>query len=154
MQWCRLENRVEDGRKIGRQSSQRKTRNVLPSACAIAECLGVQTFHLPGPRQMSFEAKRDDMKNPILSLPLTAVMREEIALPLQVMQIYTVGGFLKAWRSPKNHKMIEQLFDSPAQARHAAATCAGWLGVRTRAEHQAVGGWWKDEAPPMSVGQA
>jgi hypothetical protein len=94
------------------------------------------------------------MKNPVLSLPLTAVMREEIALPLQVMQIYTVGGFLKAWRSPKNHKMIEQIFDSPAQARHAAATCAGWLGVRTRAEHSVPGGWWKDELSSVSVSQA
>jgi hypothetical protein len=93
------------------------------------------------------------MKNPILSLPLTAVMREEIALPLQVLNIFTVGGFLKAWRSPKNHKMLEQIFDTPQQARHAAATCAAWLGVKTRAEHQDVGGWWKDETPGVGVSQ-
>ena len=51
------------------------------------------------------------MKNPILDLPLTAVMRTEIAIPLQhVLKIYTVGGFLRAWRSPKNHRSIEQIF--------------------------------------------
>ena len=95
------------------------------------------------------------MKNPILSLPLTAVMREEIALPLQVISIFTVGGFLNAWRSPKNHKLIEQIFDNPQQAHHAAATCAAWLGVKTRAEHVVnVGGWWKDETPGVGVGHA
>jgi hypothetical protein len=94
------------------------------------------------------------MKNPILALPLSAVMREEIALPLRVINIYTVGGFLKAWRSPKNHKLIEQIFDSPEQARHAVAICAAWLGVKTRAEHKLTGVWWKDEAAPMEVGQA
>src|SRR4051812_29657035 len=47
------------------------------------------------------------MKNPILSLPLVAVMREEIALPLRALNIYTVGGLLKAWRSPRNQKHIE-----------------------------------------------
>ncbi len=93
------------------------------------------------------------MKNPILALPLTAVMREEIALPLQVLSIFTVGGFLKAWRSPKNHAMLEQIFDTPQQARHAAAICAAWLGVKTRAEPQNVGGWWKDETPGVSVSQ-
>ena len=81
-------------------------------------------------------------------------MREEIALPLHVMNIYTVGGFLKAWRSPKNHKMIEQIFDTPQQARHAAATCAAWLGVKTRAEHHNVGGWWKNETTGVGATQA
>jgi hypothetical protein len=93
------------------------------------------------------------MKNPILQLPLTAVMREEIALPLQVLHIFTVGCLLRAWRNPKNHRSIEQLFDSPEQARHAAATCAAWLGVRTRAEVVVAGGWWKDDGS-MSVGIA
>jgi hypothetical protein len=94
------------------------------------------------------------MKNPILSLPLTAVMREEIALPLQVMQIYTVGGFLKAWRNPRNHTMIEQIFDTPGQARHAAAICAAWLGLKTRAEHKLPGNWWKTETPTIGATQA
>src|SRR5438270_486174 len=42
-------------------------------------------------------------KNPVLDLPLSSVMRPEIALPLQhVLNLYTVGSLLKAWRSPKN----------------------------------------------------
>jgi hypothetical protein len=46
-------------------------------------------------------------KNPILSLPLNQIMREEIALPLQqVLQIYTVGNFLSAWRNPKTQKFV------------------------------------------------
>jgi len=61
-------------------------------------------------------------------------MRDDIALPLQhVLQIYTVGALLTAWRSPKNHRSIEQVFDSPQQARHAVAVCATWLGVTTLA---------------------
>jgi hypothetical protein len=94
------------------------------------------------------------MKNPILSLPLVAVMREEIALPLRALNIYTVGGLLKAWRSPRNQKHIEMIFDSPEQARHAAVTCAAWLGIQTRAEHKIVGGWWKEEPAPVGVTQA
>ena len=83
------------------------------------------------------------MKNPVLSLPLSAVMRSEIALPLSgVMGIYTVGCLLRAWRSPKNHRQIEQLFDSPEQARHAVGTFAAWLGVRTQATHEVVPAWW------------
>ena len=83
-------------------------------------------------------------RNPILDLPLSEVMRPEIALTLQhVLQIYTVGNFLKAWRNPKNHKSIEQLFDTPQQARHAAAVCATWLGVQTKPTHSnALGAWW------------
>jgi hypothetical protein len=87
------------------------------------------------------------MKNPILDLPLTAVMRTEIALPLQqVLHLYTVGAFLGAWRNPRNHKSIEQVFDSPQQARHAVATCAGWLGVESASStvHQ-VSSWWAGE---------
>jgi hypothetical protein len=93
-------------------------------------------------------------RNPVLDLPLTEVMRAEIALTLQqVLHIHTVGMFLKAWRNPKNHKSIEQLFDSPEQARHAAAICAAWLGVRTHATHTPMtGGWWRaDGAPQLSA---
>ena len=83
------------------------------------------------------------MKNPVLALPLSAVMRSEIALPLeQMFQLYTVGCFLRAWRSPRSQKSIEQIFDTPEQARHAAATCAAWLGVRTLASHEIVPAWW------------
>jgi hypothetical protein len=88
------------------------------------------------------------MKNPVLLLPLAAVMRSEIALPLQhMMQIYTVGCFLKAWRSPRCQKRIEEIFDTPEQARHAATTCAAWLGIRTPATHELVPAWWADESP-------
>ena len=57
-------------------------------------------------------------RNAVLDLPLTEVMRSEIALTLKhVLNIYTVGGLLRAWRSPRNHKSIEQVFDTPQQAR-------------------------------------
>ena len=83
-------------------------------------------------------------RNPVLDLPIKQVMRDEIALSLQhVLQIYTVGNFLSAWRSPRNQKSIEQIFDSPQQARHAAATCAAWLGVRTQASTGTmITEWW------------
>lgn len=70
-------------------------------------------------------------------------MRSEIALPLQhVLQIYTVGNLLTAWRSPKNQKSIEQVFDTPQQARHAVSICAAWLGVQTIATPNPVPQWW------------
>ena len=93
-------------------------------------------------------------RNPILDLPLREVMRPEIALTLQhVLQIYTVGNFLKAWRNPKNHKSIEQVFDTAQQARHAAATCAHWLGIKTLASPSTIPGWWRaDEyTAPLSA---
>src|SRR5690349_1011329 len=83
------------------------------------------------------------MKNPVLALPLHAVMRPEISLPLQhMLNIYTVGCLLRAWRSPRSQKSIEKLFDSPEQARHAAATCAAWLGFGSHALHEPVPAWW------------
>ena len=91
-------------------------------------------------------------RNPILDLPIKQVMRDEIALSLQhVLQIYTVGNFLNAWRSPRNQKSIEQIFDSPQQARHAAATCAAWLGVRSRAStSDMITEWWpRDSRDPQ-----
>jgi hypothetical protein len=91
------------------------------------------------------------MKNPVLSLPLCAVMRSEIALPLQhVLNLYTVGCFLRGWRSPRTQRKIEEIFDTPEQARHAATTCAAWLGIRTLATHEPVPAWWADETPPQS----
>lgn len=91
-------------------------------------------------------------RNPILDLPLTQVMRHDIALPLHVLKIYTVGNLLKAWRSANMQKLIERVFDSPAEARNAVATCATWLGVRTLATHEPVMGWWRDD--DFSVAQA
>src|SRR5688500_15120342 len=90
------------------------------------------------------------MRNPVLDLPLTAVMRSEIALSLQGgMEIYTVGSFRKAWRSPKQQKTIEKIFDAPQQARHAATICAAWLGFRTPAQHEVVPAWWTGEETKM-----
>lgn len=87
-------------------------------------------------------------KNPILDLLLSDVMRSEIALPLQhVLKLPTVGSLLNAWRNPKNHRSIEQVFDSPQQARHAVATCAAWLGVQTPATPGDVAAWWTVERP-------
>jgi hypothetical protein len=88
-------------------------------------------------------------KNPVLGLPLTAVMRPGIALPLQqVFRIYTVGSFLIAWRNPKSQRTIEQVFDSPQQARHAAATCAAWLGINTAPAASPVTAWWRTDDEP------
>jgi hypothetical protein len=92
------------------------------------------------------------LKNPVLELPIAQVMRQEIALPLQhVLKIYTVGNFLNAWRSPKQQKSIEQLFESPQQARHAAATCAAWLGVRTPVAPNPVPAWWPRDGERAAV---
>jgi len=83
--------------------------------------------------------------NPILNMSLSEVLRPEIALPLQqVLHIATVGSLLKAWRSPKNQKSIEQLFDSPQQARHAVSTYTAWLGIQTPPA-AAVTAWWHGE---------
>jgi hypothetical protein len=88
-------------------------------------------------------------RNPILDLPLSSVMRSEIALPLQhVLHIYSVGSFLKAWRNPKNQKSIEQVFDSPEQARHAVSVCAAWVGVRSAITLPMTVGWWSDDQTP------
>ena len=88
-------------------------------------------------------------KNPVLNLPLTNVMRPEIALPLQqILHLYTVGQFLRAWRNPRNHSSIEQVFDSPEQAHNALTVCAAWVGVRTSvANNPDVGFWWPEDQP-------
>ena len=85
-------------------------------------------------------------RNPILDLPLHNVMRSDIALPLQhVLQLYTVGSLLDAWRSPRQQRSIEQMFESPEQARHAVATCAAWLGVHAAPTTGTVPKWWREE---------
>ncbi len=93
-------------------------------------------------------------RNAVLDLPLSQVMRSEIALSLQhVLQLYTVGNFLHAWRNPHNHKNIEQVFDTPEQAHHAAAVCATWLGVRVAVGNDPTLGWWwpMDESAGATV---
>ncbi|HZK81118.1 MAG TPA: hypothetical protein VFC46_08630 [Humisphaera sp.] len=87
-------------------------------------------------------------KNPVLELPIGHVMRPEIALPLQhMMNIYTVGNFLGAWRDPHQQKHIERIFDSREQARHAVSICAAWLGVRTPVAPNPVPAWWLHDVP-------
>ena len=95
------------------------------------------------PSSIAPAAVAEETKHAVLSLPLAEVMRSEIALTLQhVLQLYTVGSFLNAWRNPKNHKSIEQVFDTPQQARHAAAVCATWLGIPSNISHAVAGAWW------------
>lgn len=84
--------------------------------------------------------------NPVLDLPLKEVIRHEIALPLQhLLGLYTVGQLLAAWRSPRNQRSIEQVFDSPQQARHAIGVCAAWLGVHVHPTFIPVDAWWAAE---------
>jgi hypothetical protein len=93
-------------------------------------------------------------RNAVLALPLTEVMRWEIAVSLQhVLHLYTVGNFLRAWGNPNNHKQIERVFDCPEQAQHAAATCAAWLGIRPVVSYNADAGWWwpMDGQAPMQA---
>jgi ABC-type sugar transport system permease subunit len=93
----------------------------------------------------------DNADHPILSLPLVNVMRPQIALTLQhMLQIYTVGSFLNAWRNPRYQKSIEQVFDTPQQARHAVAVCATWLGVPSDITHSLAGAWWSGDERPLS----
>ena len=90
-------------------------------------------------------------RSSVLDLPLNAVMREEIALPLQhVLRLYTVGSLLNAWRNPKNHRSIEQVFDSAQQARHAIAVCAAWMGVHSVAAPNPVPAWWVGDGAPVA----
>lgn len=86
-------------------------------------------------------------KNPILELSLDEVLKPEIAMVLgQVHGVYTVGGFLRAWRNPKRCQRLVEAFDSPTQARQAASVCAAWLGVRSPAFAASAPmtpvGWW------------
>jgi hypothetical protein len=104
----------------------------------------------PPPSSESSNASPSSMptpgRNPVLDIPLTEVIRPEIALPLQqILNLQTVGNLLNAWRSPRNHRSIEQLFDSPQQARNAVAVCATWLGVQMKPQHNPTMGWWRSD---------
>jgi len=92
--------------------------------------------------------------NRILDLPLTVVLRSEIALPLQqVLHIYTVGNFLAAWRRPAGRQSIEHCFDSPQQALHTAQTFAAWLGLPAAPAPRPVEAWWQaDKSAPANLG--
>jgi hypothetical protein len=91
-------------------------------------------------------------RNPILDLPLSVVMRVEIALPLQqILKIGTVGALLGAWRFPKNHASIEELFETPEQARNAVAVCATWLGMTMRPTAEPVIAWWRKDDEQIAL---
>ena len=91
----------------------------------------------------------------IRDLPLHLVFRYEIALPLQQMlRLYTVGSFLRAWDDLSSQRTIEQLFDDPDQARHAAATCAAWVGWSNAAAPSPTIGWWRDDVFPDTSASA
>jgi hypothetical protein len=85
-------------------------------------------------------------RNPVLDLPLSAIFRAEIALPLQqLLRLGTVGALLESWRHPRQRKSIEQLFDSPGQARQAVTVCAAWLGFESRPLSHPLPAWWREE---------
>jgi hypothetical protein len=85
-------------------------------------------------------------RNPVLDVPLTQVIRQDISLPLQHLKVFTVGGLLMAWRNPKSQKHIEQFFESPEQARHAVSVCATFLGVQSHFVTGDVQQWWAADA--------
>lgn len=83
----------------------------------------------------------------ILDLPLASVLREEIALSLQLMNIFTIGQFLSSWHLGSLRDDMTAMFDSPLQARNAVAVCANWLGGRHApivhpGWHEP---WWRDD---------
>ena len=99
---------------------------------------------------MALELREANLANSkqlaVLSIPISQIMRPEIAMTLQhLLQLHTVGGFLNAWREPHSQRRIEQIFDSPQQARHAAAVCATWLGVKSNLSTAVAGAWWAGE---------
>jgi len=68
-------------------------------------------------------------RNRILDVPLTSVLKPQIALSLQqVLRLYTVGNLLDLWQDPRDQRRIEQLFETSEQARHTISVCAAWLG--------------------------
>jgi hypothetical protein len=85
-------------------------------------------------------------RNPNLDMPLTMVVRPEIALVLQkVLDLYTVGGLLEEWRTQRGQRRVEELFDTPEQARQAVAVCASWVGGQTTLSAGVVPTWWAAE---------
>ena len=83
-------------------------------------------------------------RNPILDVPLSDVLKPEIALCLQqVLRVYTVGNLLELWQDPRDQRRIEQLFDAPDQARHAVSVCAAWLGFDTFIMRKTPGDPWQ-----------
>jgi hypothetical protein len=91
------------------------------------------------------------VKHPILDLPLSQVMRGEIALQLQQMlHVHTVGHLLQSWRHPGAQRKIEQVFDTPEQARHAVAVCSTWLGFQSGPAPTGMPQWWQADDRPAA----
>ncbi len=85
-----------------------------------------------------------DFGTAILEMPLTEVLRPEIALPLQhLLKIYTIGSFLKAWDNPNHQQNIAHLFDSTEQAHQAILLCATWAGWSKAALPASPQGWMR-----------
>jgi hypothetical protein len=83
--------------------------------------------------------------HPILDIPLDQVLQKPYAMQLQqILQLYTVGNLLGAWRHPECQREIESVFETADQAHHAIATCAAWLGLRTVAAPGPVPAWWAE----------
>ncbi|HMO25909.1 MAG TPA: hypothetical protein PKB10_06530 [Tepidisphaeraceae bacterium] len=85
----------------------------------------------------------------ILEMSLSSILKPDLALQLQQLcAIQTVGGFLRAWHDPRGQKQIEQIFETPSQARQAAATCSAWLGQVARYVPAPVPTWWASDRDP------
>lgn len=89
--------------------------------------------------------------NAIMLLPLTEVLRSEIALSLvHILRLNTVGSLLVTWRSPRGQTAIERAFESPLQARHAMATLEAWTGLNEPPAPVEVPAWWRGDGPRVN----
>ncbi len=87
--------------------------------------------------------------NSIIMMPLSEVLRSDIALSLRyTMHIHTVGSLVAVWNNRQSRVHVEHLFDSPEQARHAVTTCAAWMGIGEAPTSVAVSSWWRSDALP------
>lgn len=90
----------------------------------------------------------------VWDLPLAQVMRGELALSLaSLLNIYTVGALLQAWRRQPAQEAIEQVFDTPEQARHAISVLYSWMDFDVPPTAVPVPEWWIDEAPSATPAQ-
>lgn len=88
----------------------------------------------------------DRFNHPVLDVPLSDVLRPEIALTLQhLLKLYTVGGFLQAWENPTSQTHIAHMFETAEHAHSAAALCATWAGWTNAAlpAASATTGWMR-----------
>ena len=102
-------------------------------------------FHPALESRMSTQTPNN--QSAILRMPLRHFMRSDIALQLEhLCSIHSVGGFLSAWRRPDVQPRIELAFETPGQARQAAAVCLAWLGRPALFVPSPVPIWWHDDA--------